>query len=77
MKPVETEFTNTVFKLPGGTTKNDLPLYRCQDSQGNYLISTWELTDEERKAIAAGAKIELCVWGERHPPVALTVEGVV
>jgi hypothetical protein len=74
MKPVETESTNAVFKLPGGTDMNDLPLTRMPSDQGDCLVSVWELTDDERRVIAEGSRIELIVWGGAHPPVALRTE---
>lgn len=74
MKPIRTADTNTVFKLQGGTEENDLPLSRIRHEDNTVtLCSTWELTEEERAAIAGGANIELYVWGERHPPVSLAV----
>jgi hypothetical protein len=30
-------------------------------------------TEAEREAIAAGHNVELIVWGEAHPPVAMRV----
>lgn len=74
MKPIRTLNTNTVFKLPGGTEDNDLPLSRIRHEDNTVtMCSTWELTDEERVAIANGACIELYVWGEGHPPVTLAI----
>lgn len=74
MKPIRTVDTNSVFKLRGGTEENDLPLSRIHHEDGSITnCSTWELTDEERQAIAAGANIDLFVWGFNHPPVSLAV----
>lgn len=75
-KPVQTDRTTSVFKLPGGTEENDLPAEHSVDEGGNpVIITTWELTEEERKWVATGSKIELIVWGTAHPPVAIRVEG--
>jgi hypothetical protein len=61
-----------VFRLPGGTEDSDLWLQRASDANGlTVLASTWEISDEDRAAIAAGANVELVVWGDEHPPVAL------
>lgn len=75
MKPVRTPFTNANFKLVGGTDKNDLPIQQDTDENGNaVLMSIWELDDDERSLIAAGARVRLVVWGIGTPPVALDVE---
>lgn len=72
MKPRRTVLSDTVFRLPGGNEDNDLWVTTYGEDQGGPCIgSTWELTDDERAAIAAGANIELIVWGTGHPPVAV------
>jgi hypothetical protein len=75
MLPVKTPRTNRTFILPGGTEENNLPLEVTNDADGLTVFrSTWQLTDEERRWIAAGANIVLTVWGLNHPPVAMHVE---
>lgn len=37
------------------------------------IMSVWQPTDEERAAIANGASIELYVFGDGMPPVAVEV----
>lgn len=69
MKPRRTHFSNRTFGLPGGNEDNDLWLH----DDGETLASTWELDEDERRAIAAGHNIELAVWGRGHPPVSLRV----
>lgn len=76
MKPVATPDTNATFELEGGTRENDLPLERVAVAGAPALRSTWELTDEERKAIADGSNVYLIVWGTGTPPVAVGVVGV-
>lgn len=75
MKPRRTPTSTVVFRLAGGNEDNDLWVERTHHSEtfDPLLISTWEPTDEERAAIAAGGTIELIVWGAGHPPVALSV----
>lgn len=74
MKPRRTIHSDMVLSLPGGTEDNDLWAQRDQYVDGSPLIrSCWVPTDDERRAIAAGANIELIVWGIRHPPVAMDV----
>lgn len=72
MKPRRTVVSNGVFRLDGGTEDNDLWVTHYPDEGGldTVIGSTWQPTDEERAAIAAGANIELLVWGGQ-PPVAL------
>jgi hypothetical protein len=74
VRHVRTPNSTSLFRLPGGTEENDLYVERCQDANGRtVLTSTWELDDDDRAAIAAGATIELLVWGHGHPPVAVAV----
>lgn len=77
MKPRRTHDSTTVFRLPGGNEDNDLWVEHARDSGGNPVIcSTWEPTAKERAAIAAGANVELSVWGSAMPPVAVTTTTV-
>lgn len=70
MRPRRTPSSNRVFRLPGGTEDNDLWVTVDEDGDGEVVIgSTWELDEDERKAIADGANIRLLVWGKGHPPV--------
>lgn len=72
MRPRRTHLSNRVFRLEGGNEDNDLWLHR--DNAGETLLrSCWVPTDDERREIAAGANLELIVWGEDHPPVAIGV----
>lgn len=74
MKPRRTIRSNSVFRLPGGTEDNDLWVRKEIDSEGRPVISsTWQPSDEEREAIAAGANLELIVWGTGMPPVSLGI----
>lgn len=74
MKPIKTPFTEMKFILPGGTEENDLPVHRYDKEAGGPCFgSTWWPSDEERTQIAMGAPIELLVWSEGHPPVAIRV----
>lgn len=73
MKPRRTPHSNQVFRLPGGNEDNDLWLERTRSDEGPCLRSVWQLTDDERAAIADGANVSLVVWGTGHPPVSLAV----
>ena len=45
-----------------------------RDENGvNYMVSTWEPTEEELDRLKAGASVLLWVVGTVHPPVSLTV----
>lgn len=72
MRPRRTVVSNKVFRLAGGTEDNDLwtHVYTAEDG-GPAIGSTWQLTDEERAAIADGANVELLVFGTEHPPVTM------
>lgn len=75
MKPRRVSASNVVFRLTGGNEDNDLWVERTFHAEDGapLLISTWELSDDDRAAIAAGGTVELIVWGEGHPPVAMQV----
>lgn len=78
MKPRRTHESNRVYRLPGGTEDNDLwvtETFCSEEPDVPVILSTWEPTDEERAAIAAGANVELAVWGGQ-PPVALQTTDV-
>jgi hypothetical protein len=54
-----------------------LPVTLHEDpAVGPVWVSYWKPSEAERSAIAAGALIELTIFGGGHPPVALSVEGV-
>lgn len=75
MRPRRTPRSNTVLTLPGGNEDHDLFVEKATDTAEHpVFVSTWELSAPERVAIAAGARIDLIVWGEHHPPVALRIE---
>lgn len=75
MIPVRTPSTNVVLR---GTQPRsaeprvyDLPAQRVSE---HLVVSTWDLTHDERIAIAEGALIELYVWSlTPHPPVSLEI----
>jgi hypothetical protein len=77
MRPRRTHESNQVFRLVGGTEDNDLWVTRTVTEDGAPVIcSTWEPTDDERAAIADGANVELIVWGDGTPPVAMSTTTV-
>lgn len=60
---------NLVYRGPTPDV-GDLP---CQRIKPGMILSVWELTPEERIAIAEGADIELVILTEPIPPVSLAV----
>lgn len=78
LRPRRTHDSNFTFRLPGGTEDNDLWVKIEDRGVPGYqrFVSTWELTDEQRQAIADGANIDLIVWGQGHPAVAVAVSHV-
>lgn len=68
MRPVRTAHSNLVYVGPPGVA--DL---HCERVQRGVIRSVWHLTEEEPRAIAAGAGIALTVFREPVPPVALEV----
>jgi hypothetical protein len=75
VKPRRTVLSNAVFRLSGGNEDNDLWVRKMEHEDGSALIcSTWVPTDEERELIAAGANVELMVWGTGTPPVAMRLD---
>ena len=68
MKPRRTHTSNQVYVLDGGNEDNDLWVHI--DPENGTVSSVWELTDEERAAIADGFNVQLTVWGGQ-PPVAM------
>lgn len=73
MNPRRTPRSNQVFRLDGGNEDNDLWVECATSVQGPTLRSVWELTDDERQRVAAGANVYLVVWGTGTPPVAMGV----
>lgn len=72
MKPRRTYTSVQVFRLQGGDEDNDLWVTRYAPAEGGPALgSTWVPTDKERQAIADGANVELLVFGDGQPPVAL------
>jgi hypothetical protein len=81
VRPIRTQATTGTYgKPPGSFDVGGLPYYRTHDEtmypghKVPVIHSTWDLTDNEREAIAKGAKIELAIYGEPIPPVSLIVD---
>ena len=78
VKPVRTPESNLCYRLPSGDEENDLPCERVPlkepDESGRVptaIRSTWELDSDDMAAVMQTRRVELTVWGEPVPPVAL------
>lgn len=71
MDPVTFPEANLVYQGDGDQV-GDLHCRRVIHDGIPAILSVWEPTDEERAVIAAGGKIELRIYNEPIPPVALT-----
>lgn len=78
LTPIKTNMTNLTLGAPANwdEEKEDkcigLPCHF--DNDAKVISSHWELTDEDRQKIADGALIKLEVFGQSHPPVAISIE---
>lgn len=76
MKPIKTRHTNKVLGAPEGwdALKHGpcvgLPICQTGDP---YMYSWWAPTWRERLAILFGRPVQMCIVGEKHPPVSVEV----
>jgi hypothetical protein len=73
VRPRRTPQTDVVFRLSGGNEDNDLWVRRGSTDGDPWIESVWELDDDERAQVAAGATVELRVYGTSTPPVSLAI----
>lgn len=74
MRPRRTPTCNQVYRLPGGTEDTDLWVEMeivTDQTLGRVpaISSTWELTDDERRRIAAGDNLRVTIIGTQQPPL--------
>lgn len=50
-----------------------LPIKDVETTEGHFMVSAWELTLEDVKALNEGATLKLWIRGHEHPVVALSV----
>lgn len=50
-----------------------LPVVDIECGNVTAMISLWQPTEDEIKLICAGEPIQLCVFGQSHPPVSVSV----
>src|SRR5690606_28717626 len=70
VRPIRTKTNTETYRGPMPSIA-DLPFHR----KDGGVVSTWELTPEEREMIANGANIEFVCFSEPHPPISLSVTG--
>lgn len=73
MRPIRTQTCNLVYK---GPTPGIGDLH-CERVRAGEIVSFWRPSRDELEAIAAGAVIELSIFGEPIPPVSVNVVQVV
>lgn len=75
MRPISTRQTNGTLGPPPGMEADvdPLPVQRFEREGLPVIVSTWELDEAELAEIARSRRLELHVWGQIHPPVALAV----
>lgn len=77
LRPSRTVTSTRVFHLPGGTEDNDLWVTEYEPGEGGPgRGAVYVPTDEQRRAIAEGANLELIVIGELQPPLVLRLTTV-
>lgn len=68
-------FSNKVFSLRGGNEDSDLWARTGADDDGDPIISTtWEPTSDERSLIFQGHNVEVIIWGQSHPAMAVRTD---
>jgi hypothetical protein len=78
MRPTQHPSNNRVLGAPAGWDQTEAPCSAIALTDLVYagarsVATFWELSDEERAAIAAGAKVMLIVPGSTMMPAALEV----
>jgi hypothetical protein len=80
MRPTQHPSNNDVLRAPPGMTVEEcrpLAITRVIYADGTRTVSSfWQPTEKEREAIAAGASVRFEAFGQTHPPVFLSVDGV-
>lgn len=74
MRPVRTAQSNFTYLGPRDDI-GDLPCERVQYDDGDRAVfAVYELSNDDRAAIAAGAQLKLGIWNQEPiPPVSLRV----
>lgn len=71
------EGANVILAPPEGMSKDDcsaLPVRVSATNVGPVMVSAWFPTPGELARLNLGAAIHLHIFGQAHPPVAVTVD---
>lgn len=68
MNPIDFPEANFTFTKPASMTDEECGSLRVHDT-GEAFVSCWKPDADERRRIARGAPVFLCVVGRGHPPV--------
>ena len=79
MRPEQHLSNNLVLGAPTGWSQDTLkcdPLAVTTTStpQGNAFVSYWRPSKHELEQLIAGQRVQLWIFGDAHPPVAVQVE---
>jgi hypothetical protein len=76
LRPFRVPPSNAVLKGPEGTDVGDLDCELVRDTEEGFVvtISRWDLDQDLRAKLSAGAHIRLSVWQHPIPPLAVAVE---
>lgn len=75
MRPVRTPLTNAVYRPAEGDEEYVEPMLAEAKPHDEIpsIVSTWELSDEDREKLSQGGHIELGITGISLPPVGMAV----
>ncbi len=74
MEPIPFPQSNKTFRGQPGSDVSELPVYRCADENGTYLISKWKATTAEIDEINRTGVVWLWTRGEGTAPVFVTAK---
>lgn len=73
--PIQHEHSNSVMLGPKGTDVVDLHVELVEGDGQTVVMSTWDLSEDQRQRVADGAQITLIVFQYPMPPVAVALDG--
>lgn len=79
MKPIETEHTNSILKVPPGQENEvmDLHITRLNFGDGTRGVeSCCKLSKEELDEVMRTGRIYFTCMGDTHPPIPLTTKSL-
>lgn len=74
MQPIKPAGSNFTYKAPPGMPEcQDLHVHVYNDGECRIITSAWMPSPEELALLNAGQPVQLHIYGNGHPVVALTV----